>query len=176
MTGLLLMLVGIVWTVIVSFLVRFKADFILPKPPWRKVVQVGLFVALLPLPLIDEIVGGWQFARFCEIHSGIQLDRQKIIGTTIYFVPKKSTYVSGTWIPIRHQSWLHVDKTSGTKSMQYDSFHVKGGWLVRMLRISEGDVPLLFRDACFPKENPATLLKSLNVTTLDFPVEQTKAQ
>jgi hypothetical protein len=168
MTGILLIGVLALWAVMANWLVR-QVGGVLPKAHWRKVGQVGLFAALLPLPLIDEIVGGWQFAQLCKQHDAIQLDWERIKGATVYFVPTKSVELKDMWVPVRHQAWPHIDKNSGAVVMQYDSFHATGGWLIRALRISEGNVPLLFPGTCFPKENPVELMKSLNVTTLDRP-------
>jgi hypothetical protein len=170
MTGLFLIAVLAIWIVVLRGFVRKLVAF-LPERPWRKFVQLGMFVVLMPLPLVDEIVGGWQFAQLCKQHDTIQVDREKIRGATIYYVPTSSTEIENLWLPVRHQAWQHIYKTTGAMAMKYDSFHATGGWLIRTLRISESNVPLLFHDSCFPHENPVVLMKFLNVTTLDRPTE-----
>lgn len=175
MTGLLLIVVVAIWIAIVIWLARKFVSF-LPDRSWRRFVQLGVFVMLFPLPLVDEIVGGWQFARLCKQHGTIQVDREKVKGATIYYVPTDSVDIKGLWLPVRHQAWRHVYKSTGAMAMQYDSFHATGGWLIRTLRISEGNVPLLFRDSCYPQENPVALMKSLDVTTLDRPPEDSKGK
>ena len=173
MTGILLIGVAGLWLWFAIWFGR-KVGSLLSKKPWRVVAQFGIIALLLPLPLVDEIVGGWQFARLCKQHDTIQVDRDKVRGTTIYFVPTESIELKDTWIPVRHQVWPHIDKTTGAIAMKYDSFHATGGWLIRALRISEGNAPLLFRDSCYPTENPVELMKSLNVTTLDIPVKNSQ--
>jgi hypothetical protein len=170
MSGLLLFAVVALWWFVLRWVVK-RIGNRLPNRPWRLVITLAIFTLLLPLPVIDEIVGGWQFSRLCNQHDKIQVDREKVRGTTIYFVPTRSVELMGMWVPVRRQAWTFVDKGMGAVVMQYDSFHANGGWLIRTLRISEGNVPLLFRDSCFPKENPVALTKSLNVTTLDLPAK-----
>ena len=170
MSGLLFLAVVALWIYILKWLVN-KIGIRLPDRPWRLFAKLIIFVLLLPLPLIDEFVGGWQFAQLCKQHDTIQLDREKVRGTTIYFVPTESVEVKNMWLPVRHQAWPHIDQRTGAIAMQYDSFHATGGWFIRTLSISEGNVPLLFSDSCYPKENPVVLMKSLNVTTLDRPTK-----
>lgn len=148
MTGLLLMLVGIVWIVIVSFLVRFKADFILPKPPWRKVAQVGLFAVLLPLPLIDEIVGGWQFARLCEANV-VRVNMDTARGRRVYEEKVSvSTPVPGTWVNVKKLPFRFLDATTGEVVVSFNQFHAEGGRLFP--GFDSGHEPLTFKGECHP--------------------------
>jgi len=173
MSGLLFFAVVALWLYALKWIVQLIGDR-LPARRWRPVAKLGIFVLLLPLPLIDEIVGGWQFAQLCKQHNTIQVDREKVRGSTIYYVPTDSIDIKNLWLPVRHQSWKHVYQTTGLMAMRYDTFHATGGRLIRTLRISEGNVPLLFRDSCFPQEDPVALMKSLNVKTLDRPISHAK--
>jgi hypothetical protein len=168
MTGLLLIGVAALWF---WFAIWFgqKIGSLLPDRPWRMLVQLALIALLIPLPLIDEIVGGWQFRKLCRKHDAIRLDRENIKNSVIYSAAQPASYVDGTWVPVRKQTWSYKFKKTGLMAMQYDSFHAKGGWLISTLRISEGNAPLLFRDSCFPNENPRDLLKGFNVTVQDSP-------
>ena len=173
MTGLLFIGLVALWIATVQWLVRRIARW-LPDRPWRKAALFALIAALLPLPVIDEIVGGWQFHRLCSEQETIHVDEGKIRGATIYYVPEKSIEINSAAIPIRKQNWKHIYKDSGELAFQFESYHAIGGWLVRTLHLTDGRVPLLFRDSCFPTRNPAALLKSLGVTVLDHPAKNKK--
>lgn len=149
MTGLLLIGVIAVWFVIVRWLVR-KVESVLPKPPWRKVTQIVLFAVLLPLPLIDEIVGGWQFARLCKAHDTLQLDREKARGKTVYFAGIEDFRIDGFWIPVTQRPKHFLDATTNEPILSYERFLATGGVLIRSLGISEGNVPLTFPSYCEP--------------------------
>ena len=148
MTGLLLMLVGIVWIVIVSFLVRFKADFILPKPPWRKVAQAGLFALLLPLPIIDEIVGGWQFARLCDANV-VRVNKETARGKTIYLeVSGYEKPIPGTWVKVWTMTSRYLDAANGEVVVSFDHLRAEGGHLFP--GFDSGHDPLTFKGTCVP--------------------------
>jgi len=53
--------------------------------------------------------------------------------------------------------------------IQYKTYSAKGGWLIRLLGISEGDAPLLLGDAfCAPKEQLASVISQLNVSATNW--------
>jgi hypothetical protein len=60
MTGIFLLLVIVTWVAIVIWLSQILTEK-LPKASWRIPIAILVFAVLLPLPLIDEIVGGRQF-------------------------------------------------------------------------------------------------------------------
>ena len=65
--------------------------------------------------------------------------------------------------------WRFVDATTGEPAVSYNTLMVDGGWLARVLGISEGGVPLTFDGNCGPKVDLKKLLKSLEITALDRP-------
>ena len=180
MTGLLLIAVAVLWIAVVIWLVR-KLGAFLPQRSWRKFALLGICLLLLPLPLFDEIVGGWQFAQVCKSHDKIRVDREKIEGAKVKGAtshgPSEAELVEiGSWLPIRHQEWKYLYEVSGAPALEYDSFHATGGWLIRTLGISEHNAPLLFRDSCYPTENPIQLMRSLKVTVSTRPAENSEGK
>ena len=167
MGGLIFLFLFLLWLTVCIY-VAWQAPYWFAMRKLRWLVSVLVFALLLPLPLIDEIVGGWQFKKLCDVHNVIKIDKEKIRGSTIYYEPEPNVDLKNAWVSIRLQQWSH-SYANGVMAMQYASLHANGGWLVRKLSMSESSAPLLFGASCYPTENPVTLKKSLNVTTLDRP-------
>jgi hypothetical protein len=166
MTGLLLIGVMLIWLVACVLLANKFGEFV-PKQSLRVGAKFLVAALLLPLPLIDEIVGGVQFAELCRQHETIQVNREKVKGTTVYFEPIDAVYIQTLWVPVRRQLWRYVVPETGETAISYETFHATGGWLIRALRISEGNVPLTFKDSCVPKEDIRQLFSQLQITALD---------
>ncbi|MBI1890371.1 MAG: hypothetical protein HYS18_06990 [Burkholderiales bacterium] len=171
MTGILLLFVAGIWLGIVIFLTKAIAKK-LPEKWWKVPLSILLFLALLPLPLMDEIVGGRQFANLCKENATIQVDREKARGRTVYLNSLPQLVVRGTWIPVKEQLWQFVDATTKEPILSYKSFHASGGMLIRMLGISEGGMPLTFKGFCEPQNSPASApaFKEFGINYIEPPI------
>lgn len=149
MTGLFLLAIVGIWFYITIKIIRFITGK-LPEIWWRPVVGVGIFVLILPLPLVDEIVGGRQFEQLCKENSTIHADKVKAAGKAVYLNSPPDIYIQGTWLPIRLQHWRYVDVMTGDPVVSFNILHATGGLLIRALEISEGNVPLTFKGYCEP--------------------------
>lgn len=168
MTGILLLFVIMIWLAVVIRLSKIITNK-LPETWWRNPVGLLVFAVLLPLPLIDEIVGGRQFEQLCKDNSVIQVDRVTAVGKTVYFAPQPASEIKGTWVRIVLQPHRFVDATSGKTVLSYNTLTAVGGRFIHALGISEGGMPLTFRGSCGPKESTKDLTKSLGITALDRP-------
>lgn len=171
MTGLLLLMVAGAWLFGVSWLAN-KIGMSGTRDWSRAVLKILVFAVLLPLPLIDEIVGGIQFHSLCSSHTVINFDREKTSGKTIYFEPTPVTHIADLWLPVRLQRWRFVAPETGEVLVSYETLHANGGWLTRTLRISEGNVPLMFKESCAPKEDLRQLFSALQIKVLDKPAQE----
>lgn len=129
----------------------------LPPDTWRIPVAVVIFAGLLPLPVLDEIVGGWQFNQLCNEHATITIVRVASVGRTVYFVPEPNVEVKGTWVRVVLQPKRFVDATTGETVVRYDELIATGGWLTKKLGIFEGGMPLTFNGTCVPPNRPASV-------------------
>jgi hypothetical protein len=165
MTGILLLFVAAIWTVLVIWLSR-KATSKLPTAPWRVPVAILIFAVLLPLPLIDEFVGGRQFEEFCKSNATIQVDRVKAIGKTVYLAQTPDVEIKGPWLRFVLKPWRFVDVTAGEPIVSYNTVMADGGRFIRWLDISEGGVPLTFKGRCEPGGvvDSLKLFKDLQIT------------
>ena len=168
MTGIYLLIVAVIWLAIVVWLSKIITRK-LPMTTWRMPLAILICAVLLPLPLIDEIVGGRQFAQLCKDNSTIQVDRTTAVGKTVFFAPQSSIEVRGTWVRVVLQPHRFVDATTGEAVLGYNTLQAEGGRFIQTLGISEGGMPLIFYGSCGPTENIKTLLKSLEITALDRP-------
>jgi hypothetical protein len=162
MTGILLLLVAGFWLIAAYWLAKLITR-ILPSSGWRVLVGALIFLALLPLPLMDEIVGKRQFEQLCQENSTILVDRAKAAGKTVYLADLPDSDVKGTWVRVVVQPWNFLDAKTGEVVIRYNTLQAVGGWFIRTLGISEGNVPLTFEGHCKPDGlvNPAKLLKEL---------------
>jgi hypothetical protein len=162
MTGILLLFVGALW-LIVAYSLAMLITRVLPATGWRVLVGALLFLALLPLPLIDEIVGKRQFEQLCRENSTVHVDRAKAAGRTVYLADLPHIEIRGTWVRVVSQPWRYLDAKTGEVIVSYNMLQAEGGRFIRTLGISEGGVPLTFDGHCKPEglANPAKLLKEL---------------
>lgn len=156
MTGILLIILMAVWLAVVLWLSKFIAKLLRPTW-WRIPVALLVIAVLLPLPLIDEIVGGRQFEQLCKANSTIQVDRAKAAGKTVYLAKTKDVEIEGTWVRVVLKPWRFVDATAGETIVSYNTLMASGGRFIRTLGISEGGVPLTFKGTCVPENRPASV-------------------
>jgi hypothetical protein len=148
MTGLFLIAVGLGWLGICIWLTGTIPDRLPNK--WRPAATLLIFALLLPLPLLDEIVGSRQFAELCKRNDTVQVDRGRAKGKIVYLLDQSDTWVEGVALPIRSQKWTFVDSTTREPVVEWKQLYATGGVLIRTLQISEGNVPLTFKGSCAP--------------------------
>ena len=171
MTGLLLLLVAATWLAIVAAL-AYAATKRIEDTVWRSAVALALVVVLIPLPLIDEIVGKQQFEQLCKDNATvIHVDRSTAVGRTVYFVPQPAVEIKGAWVRIVMKPKRFVDATAGETVLDYNELMAEGGRLIRALGISEGGVPLTFTSTCAPASRPASIetFKPFGITYIEPP-------
>ncbi len=153
MGGLILFLVIGLWIVLVAWLSKVVASRI-PAAQWRLPVGLLAFVVLLPLPVLDELVGGRQFERLCQENSTIQVNRATAVGRTVYLAKTPPVVINGTWIEVVLKPVRFVDATTGETVVSYNELTAKGG---RFLNITESHVPLTFKGTCVPANRPGSI-------------------
>jgi hypothetical protein len=139
---------------------------------WANATRLILFLALLPLPLVDEIVGKWQFERLCRENAEIKIDRATAAGRTVYYQSQPASDVSGTWVPVRRLPQRFVDATTEELVVSYDLLRARGGRFARLFGLSDsGAAPLLFEGSCAPKNRPASIetFKPLGINYIERP-------
>lgn len=153
MTGIALLVLCLVWLALVMMAAIFAANrFSNSAMQWG--VGLIVFIAITPLPLLDEIVGQHQFDALCQIGTVLTVDQQRIKGRRIKltFEPSNAP-VSELAVPTTFTRVMFRDALSGEVFGSYGRYVAKGGWLVRTLGLSEADSPLwMSRSQCSPEE------------------------
>jgi hypothetical protein len=167
MSGLYLLVIAAAWLAIVVALVYGLTSRVKPAS-LRAVVAMLVAGVLLPLPLIDEILGKRQFDQLCKDNATIHVDRTTAVGKTVYLAKTADLEVKDTWLRIVLKPWRFVDATTDVPVVSYNTLMADGGRLVRMLGISEGGVPLTFKGSCEPGGvvDPIKLFGELGVSQI----------
>lgn len=151
MTGLLLLAVVGLWVWACVAITRAALRRV-PSPPWRWLVAPTLFTTLLILPVVDEIVGGFQFRALCEKGAVLKIDAEKAKGRTVRVVIQPSNeVVPGQALRTLHTHFSYRIVDSDEEIARYDTYAVRGGWFIRALGISNNNSPLTIGlPACSP--------------------------
>lgn len=167
MSGLLFLAVVGLWIYFLKWTVN-KIASKLPDRSWRSFAKWCIFGLLLPLPLIDEIVGGWQFARLCEANV-VHVNKDTARGRTIY--PEAGGYevsVPGTWVKVWKMSFRDVDVATGEVVVSFDHLRAEGGHLFP--GFDSGHDPLTFKGTCWPTGKPdKNFYTNLGLTRIERP-------
>ncbi len=167
MTGLLLLLLAAVWLTLVTAVAYYSTKRI-DSVVWRSAIGLLMLAVLLPLPLINEIVGKQQFDKLCEENNTIHVNRVTAVGRTVYLAESTDVEIKGKWLRFVLKPWRYVDAKSGETVVSYNRLMADGGLFFRMIRISEGNVPFIFKGLCYPGElvRLNELFQELNITQI----------
>ena len=154
MTGLLLVVVSALWVACCVALVRVLTGP-MTSLPFRLPIAATLFLALLPAPVVDELVGGFQFRALCEKNANFSLGVPSAEGrTTRYSSNPTNELIPGTAIPIYDTGVLYTDVNSGEVVLSFHRYVAKGGVFIRALGISESNSPITMgRASCSPEQS-----------------------
>ena len=127
MTGILLLVVVGFWiwasVQLTSLLLRRISSRML-----RRVVAPAVFVALLVLPVLDEVIGRFQFRALCEDNAVLRINADEVKGKTVRLEIKPSNEVLlGQWLTTYHTRIGFRDTDSDREIGSYSSYVVKGG-------------------------------------------------
>ena len=141
-------------------------------------IGVLLCLALLPMPLIDEIVGKKQFEQLCRENSMIQVDLTKAAGRTVYLADLPDVEIKDTWVRVVLKPWRFVDAGTGEVVVSYNTLMASGGKFVHALPLSEGRVPLSFAGSCAPANRPASkqAFANLGINYIERPANKGRSR
>ncbi len=124
---------------------------------YTRSASIACFLLVLIAPVIQDIVGMWQFDRLCKervtLHVSPDADQVKraIRANTQY------EDISGYWVNITAQQIAYLDAATGLPFLSYEILHTKGGVI--------GAIALLGGDhSCSPPDMSA--MKRLDIDKL----------
>lgn len=131
---------------------------------WRWPIAALLFAVLLPFPVLDEIIGGFQFRALCEKNAKLtfNVDPATLKGKSVrgYAKPLDET-IGGTLVRITHTHEIYRDADGGQDLLSLDSYRAKGGLLIRLLSMENNMTPMTFTSSCNPLTKITLGLKSV---------------
>ena len=142
---------------------------LVPNPRCRTAAKVGIFVALLASPFVDEVIGKYQFETLCKANGIEGVDVSKAQGKRVKMKVKYDdrTLVSGTIMPIEKEDVFLIDADTGEVLIQYKNYIAKGGWLMRYTPISMGSPqPTLFGGSTCDMRVVQTIFKNNSISLL----------
>lgn len=161
MSGIILLLVLVIWAFVVIKLTGFfvrKMQFGVTKV----LVSMVLFVLLFIVPVADDIAGGFQFRAICKQGSKLLYDAEKAQGKTVQLKNTPDRKMIKI-VPIREKIWDWVDPNTGETLIQYKYYYAKGGWLSRSIGFPQGSPPYTFDGSCGSKKS-VSIFDQLNIT------------
>lgn len=138
MSGIIILIVLLLWGFVVKK-VSYYCVYKMQTGNKKVVVQGVVFLLVFIAPVVDDILGGFQFRAMCSPENLLEYDAEKIAGKTIKTIPTKNYHVDNILVPIwvTHTRW--VDYTTGEILIDHKIMYSKGGWLSRSIGIQRDD-------------------------------------
>lgn len=110
-----------------------------------------VFAFLMIAPVLDEVVGGWQFSDLCEQYTKVYVNEERAKGRKVFYVRRgEDRFLDGVAVKVRIDPIVFTDAETGEVLVKYNELRAQGGWFIRVLGISENNSPLLFDAWCGP--------------------------
>lgn len=120
--------------------------------------SVACFLLVLIAPVIQDIVGMWQFDRLCKERAVVWVSPDAGKVKRAKDTSPGTIDLPGYWIPIRLQRAEYSDAETGKPFLSEVGLHTKGGYI--------GQIALLGNThSCWPKSN-REVFKELNIDKL----------
>lgn len=84
-------------------------------------------------PVLDEIIGGFQFRALCTPENMLIYDAEKVKGKTVQYKSMPSYSITGKMLPIRVTHTQFVDPKTNAVLIEYRIFRARRGWLVKSI-------------------------------------------
>lgn len=166
MTGLFLIAVAIAWLAAVVVLTRWVTRRFRSTAS-KFVSGLVVFPVLLAAPLTDELIGKRQFDLLCKKYAVVVIDEQHAMNRRVVTtIRQEDRFAQGTAVRIRIDPYTYRDTETNQVLVSYHTLHAEGGWLIRVLGISETNGPLLFHSGCAPDDRYA-FKKKFNITVVN---------
>lgn len=166
MSGLILIGVVLFWlwaAVVIGQMLTSKL-----KDSWPKSLATFLTTAvLIPLPVVDEIIGGIQFRALCGVETQINYDKYKLANKTVHSQLLDAVDIESLTIPVISQTWNYRDIQSQEILLNYKTLDAEGGWLSRVIGFQSLRKPFTFDGHCGPGWTKVDeIFNRLNVTVV----------
>lgn len=168
MTVLFVLLAASAWAAL-SAALSFAVTKRIKTISTRRLFAAALWAVLLPLPVIDELIGVLQFDRLCGDNQQVHIAAAGAEGRTVFLKASPARSEEGTFVPVLIQPWRFVDANTGELVVSFNTLSAGAGQLARISRISGSGTPLTFRGTCLPSNAPMSekAFSRLGITLID---------
>ena len=139
---------------------------IVKSPRKKSWVYPIVFFLVFISPLIDEIIGGFQFRALCKPENMLVYDAEKIKNKTLLYSPLSINKIKNTIIPIEVSLSVGIDSTTREILLERKKYRATGGWLSRFVAFNSMTRPYTFNGVCGVKSQLAQLEKKLNIKAI----------
>jgi len=166
MTGLLFLAVVFLLILLDLAIATWISRRFVSRRYWKYSTLV-IFLCLLPLPVADEIIGGFQFRALCKEGAQLKIDAEAIRGKAVYVtIDPSNEYLQGTAIPIQRSHFSYRDTSTDKEYANFDIYDVKGGRFIRALGIFENNAPLTMGFSSCSPPRPGSLDEQYHFTRI----------
>lgn len=163
MIGLFALLFFVLW----GFIAYKIPEFLTKKmktEKYRKITIPVLGVLIFFVPVVDEIIGGFQFRELCSEKVELIVDEKRAKGRVVVAQPIQYVSIDDYFVPISLEYFSYKDRITDEVLVSWISLRTDGGWLSRSLNILSSKKPYTFNGVCTPKKIK-TILSDLQLTT-----------
>lgn len=132
----------------------------------KTAISILTFVAFF-VPIIDEVIGGFQFRCLCEAEALLVFDEIPGKGKKVVYQPVRDVKINKYYVPILERNWSYADFDTGRLIISWKSFEAQGGWLSRKLNLLGASQPLIFNGKCAPKGAFGIDFRGLNISVVN---------
>jgi hypothetical protein len=118
-------------------------------------IKALALVALLPLPLIDELLAKPQFDALCREQTAVQMQAGLAPGHRVHLTVLPPEPVSGLTLPVSQRKHVVLSDDTRQTVLSYSSFEAHAGKLARLMGVTQA--PLTFEGRCAPVNAHALL-------------------
>ncbi len=140
-----------------------------PMQALRLELKALTLIALLPLPLIDELLTQPQFDALCREHAGVQVISGLLPGQRVHHRVLPPEPWPGLTLPVSHRKHLYITDDTHQTVATFSSFEAHGGKLARLTGVSTR--PLTFEGRCAPV-HPRALLAQAGLQPVEAGVQE----
>lgn len=161
MSGLILLAILGFWIFVASLLTSI-CTWVIKPGILKGVVQLVAIVTIFIVPVMDEIIGGFQFRELCKSEVTFHIDEKKAAGKTLHLKSADVTHFTGMVLPTYKQEWKYADHSTNEELFSYAVLHSDGGWLSRWISFNSSQYPYTFDGVCGNKYRES-IFQNLNV-------------
>ncbi|MEJ7932019.1 hypothetical protein WG922_18750 [Ramlibacter sp. AN1015] len=149
MGGLELPLLLLAWSGLCALIAHRIGDLFIDNP-LRTELKAIIFLALLPVLLLDELLAKPQFEKLCAEKAVMTVHVPAVHGRSYYLTELPIEQLPGLFVPVHMQRRLYVDARTHQPLVSFTILRAGGGKLVRVLQ-RESATPMTFEGQCRPR-------------------------